>query len=209
MSEAQATHPITASEGRDNAFYHYCQPVEHNSPYASCLNKLKLFADGALPVLYSDCKVAMTAGKCVAENMREEELGKGVAIYYIPRAQIRAEAEAREKLANLAFASDAEKSTAKENKRKLKMGIDTTAVEAVEPRRSVAKPAKVEQEVALDFSAQMALAISREAESLNKPVAVTPAKVEVQVAAQAEGKKTMIEIAREMAAKRAAAQASL
>ena len=124
MSDSTATtHAITASAGRDNAFYHYCQSVEHNSPYASCLNKLNLHQQNALPSVYSECKSAIVAGRCVADTMREEELGKGVAIYYIPRAKIRAESEAREKLAYEAMAIDAEKNAGKEAKRKSKMRI--------------------------------------------------------------------------------------
>lgn len=226
MSESQTTYPITASEGRDNAFYHHCQPVEHNSPYASCLNKLKMHAQGKLPPLYSECKTAIQSGKCVAEGMREQEIGKGVALYYIPRAEVRAAAEAREALAAEKM-SKMDGKGGKESKRKSKMGIDSVQYSSAPMRQQPVRHEHARPEVgratmreaAFDMSAAMARVITEEAAKVNDVAnakvtepKLTPAKVEVKVAKQESsqnGKKSMIEIAREMAAKRKAEQATL
>lgn len=221
MSEAQVSHPITASEGIDNAFYHNCQAVEHNSPYASCLNKLKMQKSGKMPPVFSECKTAIQSGKCVAESMREEELGKGVAIYYIPRAQVRAVAEAREAIAAQKMLDNAGKTSAKESKRKSKMGLADIDYSSA-PLRQQTVRAEVQhavvKEVAFDMSAAMARVITEEAAKVNMTAPVVPAKTVVKPAVEisvkvettsVEGRKSMIEIAREMAAKRKAEQAVL
>lgn len=202
------TYPINASTGKDNAFYHYCNVVQHNTPYASCLNKLRLQKDGALPDLYSACGAGIETGKCGAEGMREQELGAGVSMFYIDRAELRAEWDAREEAAEQAMASDAEKHAGKVSKRPVRQVTETDISEAMtvqESVRSVVKSQQVAKEVALDFSAAIAQAISDEAVKLNQPTVVVAVKPIEQPSVMQAGKKTMLEIAREMAASRKSA----
>lgn len=206
------SYPITASQGKDNAFYHYCEAVQHNTPYAGCLNKLELVKQAKLPALFSDCALAISCGKCNAEGMREKELGKGVSLFYIDRAEIRAQSAAREKIAEESMALDAVSSAAKVSKRpkRINESSDSSTPQQTPVKSATATASAAIQEVSasLDFSAALARAISEEAlKASEKPVNIfAPPRIEAS-AVQPEkiaAKPSMVEIARAMSAKRKA-----
>lgn len=211
MSKSQEkvirTYPINASAGKDNAFYHYCNVVEHNTPYASCLNKLRLQKDGALPSLYSTCGAGIEAGKCSAEGMREQELGAGVSMFYIDRAELRAEWDLREIAVLCAMSEDAEKAARKAPRTSIRAATVKAPSESFEEER-ISKndvPYLARTATTMDFSAVIAQAITDEAAKLKQPSVVVAVKPIEQPSIMQAGKKTMLEIAREMAASRKSA----
>lgn len=78
--------PIESSaDGKRNAFHHHCAIAEGNKAYAVCLHLCEKRKEGALPVIYSECSVAIGKKTCPALKMRREEIEKGHAIYFIER----------------------------------------------------------------------------------------------------------------------------
>lgn len=210
------SYPIIASQGKDNAFYHYCEAVQHSTPYAGCLNKLELVKQAKLPALFSDCALAISCGKCNAEGMREKELGKGVSLFYIDRAEIRAQSAAREKIAEESMALDAVSSAAKVSKRPKRINEpfddntpqQTSVKSTTATTTATASAANQEVSASLDFSAALARAISEEAlKASEKPVNIfAPPRIEASVMQPEKitAKPSMVEIARAMSAKRKA-----
>lgn len=71
-----------------NAYYFECSVIGHRPSYFVCLHKNQVFAEkGALPEFAVECEKAIAAKRCVAAQMREEELLAGRSIYFAPRIQ--------------------------------------------------------------------------------------------------------------------------
>lgn len=93
MSDETINPPSVSTSGRNAYYIQACKVVEHNAPYASCLDKMRQIETGAkLPGTFPECVTAIRRGTCVAVGMRKEELLKGVAIYYKRRERLTEEA---------------------------------------------------------------------------------------------------------------------
>lgn len=88
MIEAPAHMPAVCADGKRNAYYLDCKPLEQKKPYAACLHTIKLSQEGALPSMYSACDVEIRAGRCKALGMREQEELQGRAIYFTERTSV-------------------------------------------------------------------------------------------------------------------------
>lgn len=82
--------PALSADGRQNAYYHRCEEVMHNAPYASCLDKIEQRKEGRLSSIYSVCSVAISKKHCPALEMRQQELLQGRAIFFLNREKMRA-----------------------------------------------------------------------------------------------------------------------
>lgn len=80
--------PNVSAEG-NNAFYHRCNVVEHEAPYASCLKHIADHAVGKLDSMFSTCGQAIGWKSCPAIAMREQEMLQGKAIYFVNRKKMR------------------------------------------------------------------------------------------------------------------------
>lgn len=88
MSEAQLieVYPITASEGGNNAHYHFCAIRGASQNYAVCLHILKAREEDRIKKdEFVDCQRACLRNDCDAMTMREAERAAGHALYYTPR----------------------------------------------------------------------------------------------------------------------------
>lgn len=82
--------PAAASaDGKRNAHYLNCKPLEQQRAYCACLNILKQSERGTLNNdLYGDCDKEIRNGHCIAKGMRQEEELQGQAIYFVERSSI-------------------------------------------------------------------------------------------------------------------------
>lgn len=79
-------YPPSASHSGDNAYYiKGCDIVQHSPSYAACLWKITENEVGRTYPGKEHCVDAINAKRCRAVEMRQEELLKGVAIYFFPR----------------------------------------------------------------------------------------------------------------------------
>jgi len=87
----EATKPIlppsASADGKRNAYYTQCKAIESTKPYAMCQYIIDHQNDGSMATIYSDCLNAIRRGNCAAVGMREEELLKGQAIYFVERVK--------------------------------------------------------------------------------------------------------------------------
>lgn len=86
--EAPAHMPAVSADGKRNAYYLDCKPLEQKRAYAACLHVVSLQRAGELPSLYSACETAIRQGQCRAIGMREQEELQGKAIYFVERANM-------------------------------------------------------------------------------------------------------------------------
>jgi hypothetical protein len=83
-------YPPEASARGDNAFYlDGCAHVGSKPPYASCLKKMTDRKNGRLDAQWAECSAAIGKKVCPALAMREKELEKGLALFYINRSKLR------------------------------------------------------------------------------------------------------------------------
>ena len=206
VEELLALHPEASASGH-NAYYHYCDAVEHFSPYCACVNKIAAHTEKKLSATFAECATAISGKRCPAVSMRKQELEAGVAMFYISRSKYHYEAQLRESAALKALALDNEKGE-KANKRKT--GSHANVVETKtdevtretftpQPREVVSEPLSFESAMASVLSSEIAKANLATVE-VEKPV-VSLAQLEVVV------KKSMVEMAREMAARNKLANA--
>ncbi|WP_034619319.1 hypothetical protein [Chitinibacter tainanensis] len=81
----------------DNAHYMHCPTLQNQQGYAVCCHKVSKHYEGKLPSIYNDCAAAIEKNTCRAKQMMDEERGAGYkAIYFVSRAAIKAEEEARQ-----------------------------------------------------------------------------------------------------------------
>lgn len=72
----------------DNAYHFDCAVVEHRPTYFVCLHKMKRMTEkGDLPEFYAMCEKAIAGKRCVAVQMRDEELLAGKALYFEARQE--------------------------------------------------------------------------------------------------------------------------
>lgn len=76
------------SERPVNAYYLRCEVVEQTTPYAACLDKIKLRKEGRLSTSYAACSAAINNGRCPSLAMRKEELKEGRALYFLNRTKM-------------------------------------------------------------------------------------------------------------------------
>lgn len=78
--------PIEASaDTKRNSYCFGCQVLEQQPHYALCLHKLALRKQGRLKEDWQGCSTAIGKKTCPAIDMREREVEKGRALYFIER----------------------------------------------------------------------------------------------------------------------------
>lgn len=97
MVEGEKHYPIgDSADGKKNAYYTSCMAIAGSSPhdknqgsqrkpYAACLKIINSQDDADVRRINPECMSAISKGRCVAIDMREEELSAGRAIYFLPR----------------------------------------------------------------------------------------------------------------------------
>ena len=78
--------PIEMSaDTKRNAHCHYCNVTGQRHSYALCLHKLTLRKVSRLKEDWSECSAAIGKKTCPAIDMKENEVEKGYALYFIER----------------------------------------------------------------------------------------------------------------------------
>lgn len=80
MEEKAINPPSLSANSRRNAYYHFCAQVGERRNFSACIARL----EGRCTL--GDCKDPIRNGTCPAKAMREDELLKGQAIYFVERA---------------------------------------------------------------------------------------------------------------------------
>lgn len=91
MSDDQEViRPATASlDGKTNAFIHHCAVLEQQMHYVACLNRVQAAKEGVrMPQDWKPCEDAVRRCLCPALAMREQEVLKDRAIYFVQRGVI-------------------------------------------------------------------------------------------------------------------------
>lgn len=81
--ETKIESPLASADGKRNAFYHQCEVKGQPRAYVACIARLEGRMEDDL-----DCVSAIQRGRCPAKAMREEELLKGKAIYFVERRRV-------------------------------------------------------------------------------------------------------------------------
>lgn len=86
------TYPVEASESGKNAFHiNGCAIIGQSQPYAACLHRINHYNIGDLEAVnVPECIRAIGGPACRAWGMRNEELTKGKATYYVNRDKLNA-----------------------------------------------------------------------------------------------------------------------
>lgn len=88
--------PLASSKKGCNAYYcEFCPHVGNRPSYAACLNRIDKVNADQLAGVDSVCVVAIQRGYCEALEMREREMHEGKALYFIDRAEIQKDIQAR------------------------------------------------------------------------------------------------------------------
>lgn len=197
-------YPVEASAGSDNAYYvEQCTIVGHKPAYAACLRKIQKVQGGSndAPV---ECVGAIGWKTCSALALRNIELSKGRAVFYIPRTKLQTIMRSQEEL-SAPKAANLLASMSNRDERKRRQREAVTEQKPTKP--TVAPPAK-EPDLLAGVGDSYAAAINRaiQAESSQSPSAQesapTPSSVEPTTAKPGE---SLIELARRMRQQQAAA----
>ncbi len=89
-TEVSKNHPPSMSASPYNSYYlRGCEVAQNQPAYSACLWKISELKTGRPIETASACNQAIQGRRCAAQDMREQELLQGVALFYYPSTYYR------------------------------------------------------------------------------------------------------------------------